>query len=332
MLPQQGARDRAELQALHGIGVTVAHTVGYGAAEFGSCIARAAALCERVGYPPEFARISFLLFSFQRERGDLRNALATAERLYRWGSSRNDIAGRVLGHISVGMAHSALGNLVAARQHLERALELYNAHRGDLAVVWTHRVNAPRYVVRLASEIGLALLLCRLGYPEQALAHAAAAGKLAEDEDRNVEEAVYLWHYLWVLSFLCDPSELSAPAEKLAALSREQAQRQFAMHGAMMLGYATAHGGDPETGQRLLGEAIAAYVDDGALFGACHFRALLAETHLMMNETSAALAILAEALEETQRTGEKWYDAELHRWIGEAHRQSGDEARSGAMF
>ncbi len=44
----------------------------------------------------------------------------------------------------------------------------------------------------------------------------------------------------------------------------------------------------------------------------------------MMGETEAALSILSAALKETERTGEKCYDAELQRGIGEAARRSFD--------
>lgn len=44
----------------------------------------------------------------------------------------------------------------------------------------------------------------------------------------------------------------------------------------------------------------------------------------MMGEADAALGILSAALEETERTGEKCHDAELHRGIGEAYYQRSD--------
>ncbi len=60
--------------------------------------------------------------------------------------------------------------------------------------------------------------------------------------------------------------------------------------------------------------------------------ALLAETYQMTGETDEALHILLQALEDTDRTSELWYVAELHRRVGEAHRQRGAEIAAKQAF
>jgi predicted ATPase len=52
----------------------------------------------------------------------------------------------------------------------------------------------------------------------------------------------------------------------------------------------------------------------------------------MTAKTDEALRILTEALEDAERIGERWYVAELHRRIGEAHRQRAAEAAARQSF
>src|SRR5262249_16875545 len=48
-----------------------------------------------------------------------------------------------------------------------------------------------------------------------------------------------------------------------------------------------------------------------------YFLALLTEVHGMIGEPEAGLTVLTEALAHADNTGERWYEAELHRLKGE---------------
>jgi predicted ATPase len=163
-----------------------------------------------------------------------------------------------------------------------------------------------------------------MGYPEQALTHSSAAVEPREEEVRVVMEPMRFAQRLWVLSVLGDARDLVTPAEKMAELSCRHNLPLFAAVATVMRGYGIAWSGQPEIGQLVISDGLAAYSRTEAVRDSCFYRALLAETHRMMGETDAALSILSAALEETERTGEKCYDAELHRGIGEAHCQCGD--------
>src|SRR5262249_30204371 len=59
----------------------------------------------------------------------------------RYGS---DIRGRILGHLCLGRARMVHGELVAARSHLQEALDLYRSSLDDPTVVWTFRSAVSR--------------------------------------------------------------------------------------------------------------------------------------------------------------------------------------------
>lgn len=50
-----------------------------------------------------------------------------------------------------------------------------------------------------------------------------------------------------------------------------------------------------------------------------YYFGLLAEAHRRMGRTTEGLALLNQALEVIERTGESWFEAELYRLIGETH-------------
>ena len=63
-----------------------------------------------------------------------------------------------------------------------------------------------------------------------------------------------------------------------------------------------------------------------------HLLALLAEAYGLAGQTEAGMGVIAEGLEAVQATGERHYEAELHRLKGESLRLQGDEAQAEASF
>jgi predicted ATPase len=134
------------------------------------------------------------------------------------------------------------------------------------------------------------------------------------------------------LVLIKDASELIGLVDELfECISRERLALVDAM-ATILKGYIVAKTRDPVTGLRLITDGLAAYdaTEQGYLSG--YLRALQAEVQLMLGEAVAALQALAEALHVSERTGERWFLAEFHRRIGEAHRLRGDEGAAAASF
>ena len=64
-------------------------------------------------------------------------------------------------------------------------------------------------------------------------------------------------------------------------------------------------------------QGLAAYGTTGAVLARPYFLALLAEGYGSIGQTAEGLSLLAEALATVDRTGERWWAAELHRLQGE---------------
>jgi len=79
----------------------------------------------------------------------------------------------------------------------------------------------------------------------------------------------------------------------------------------VLAGWAQAHQGQPAEGIGRLREGIGSWNATGSLVLQPYFLALLAEAYLRNNQPAEALTTIAEALVITERTGERYFEAEL---------------------
>jgi predicted ATPase len=87
--------------------------------------------------------------------------------------------------------------------------------------------------------------------------------------------------------------------------------------GPIMRGWALAMQGQGAEGLTQLCQGLDAYQATGAAFQRPHFLSMLAEVHKSLGQPEAGLTALSEALTLVEKTGERYYEAELHRLKGE---------------
>jgi predicted ATPase len=84
-----------------------------------------------------------------------------------------------------------------------------------------------------------------------------------------------------------------------------------------MRGWAVAEAGDRETGIAGIRQGLLALRATGARLRQPYYLALLAEACGKADRTEEGLTLLTEALKVANNTGERWWEAELHRLKGE---------------
>src|SRR5262249_56130413 len=90
--------------------------------------------------------------------------------------------------------------------------------------------------------------------------------------------------------------------------------------GRVRRGWALAMQGQGEEGIAQLRQGLAAFRAAGAEVARSRDLALLAEAYGKVGQTEAGLSVLAEALAMVDQTGERYWEAELHRLQGEIGR------------
>jgi predicted ATPase len=106
-------------------------------------------------------------------------------------------------------------------------------------------------------------------------------------------------------------------AEASIRHATEQGFPYWIAFGTILRGWALTHQGQAQAGVEQMHQGLTAWRATGAEIQVSHFLALIAEAHGILGEPEAGLAVLTEALVHGEHTGERYYEAEIHRLKGE---------------
>ena len=317
LLPSTPERLRQELELRSGLGAALMIVKGYAAAETGHTYARMRELWEQLGSPSEFLHVPWGQFLYHVNRCEFDLAQRLAEDLLRLSRQHNDAAGLVLGHTCSGRALMPMGRFASARSHLEEALTLYDpiSHH-SLA----HRVGIDPQVT---SQLLLGNVLFGLGFPDQALASNSAAVAGARRLSHLPSLALSVGFGTILLSLVGDDAALDDRVNELVAITTEQGFSLYRASGSILHGWVKVKNGDVTEGIALLRSGLTAYRATGQQAWMPYFISLLAAASDIAGQLDEALALLGEALQSVERTGERWLAAELNRQKGQLLLQRG---------
>jgi predicted ATPase len=234
-----------------------------------------------------------------------------AEDLLRLGREHNDSAGLILGHLSSGWNLMRAGRFARSRSHLEEVLTLYDpiSHR--------FLVDQAGDDPHVDSQAFLGIVLFCLGFPDQALSRSNAAIAEALTLAHPPTLAVSLSTDSRLLSLVGDNIALDERADQLVALATEQGFPLRRAMGTISRGWVKVQNGDVAEGISLLRSGSAAYRATGAEVWVPHYITLLAGACEIAGQIEEASALLDDALQIVERTGERWFAAELNRHKGQ---------------
>ena len=155
------------------------------------------------------------------------------------------------------------------------------------------------------------------GEPQQASRQSAEALALARRLGHRFSEAHALLYAARLHQFRGEWQTTRDRAEAAAALAREQGFVQLQAWAAVSAGWALADSGEVAKGLATLREGMETLRTLGSEDFRTYFLSLLATTLARAGETGGALEVIGEALNAAERSGERFYTAELHRQHGE---------------
>jgi predicted ATPase len=290
---------------------------GYAAPETGRAYARAQQLWEQLGSPSEFLRVPVRQSVYHAIRGELDLALRLDEELLRLSRQHNEYAGLVLGHISSGRELMYMGRFTSSRLHLEEVLALYDPISHHSVI---HRTGDDPHVVSLAF---LGIVLFCLGYPDQALARSNEAIAEARRLAHPPSLAQSLTAAARLLSLVGDNAALEQRVGELVSVATEQGFPHWRAAGTIYRGWLQANNGNVTGGLCLLRSGSTALRSTGAESLRPYHIALLARAHEIAGQIEEAATQLDGALQIVEKTGERWFAAELNRHKGQLLLQQG---------
>jgi len=216
-----------------------------------------------------------------------------------------------LGHYSSGRDLMFGGKFASSRSHLEAGLALYNPILHPLLV---HQTGIHPEVL---SQAFLGVVLFCLGFPDQALAQNKAAMAEARRLAHPPSVGTSLALGIVPLSFIGDDVTFGEWVDHLITIATEQDFPVWRAQGTVFRGWTKVKNGDVEDGLSLLRSGLGAYRATGAEIVVPHFLALLARAYEITEQIKEATTQLNEALQIVERTGERWFVAELYRHKGQ---------------
>jgi class 3 adenylate cyclase/predicted ATPase len=310
-LPDTLERARQELDLQTTIGPVLMAVKGFASPDTERAYARARELCQQVGETPQLFPVLHGLWRFYMVGAELQTTRELAEQLFTLAKRVQDPALLLEAHRVMGLTMFWLGESAPARAHLEQGTALYDPQQ--------HRSHAFVY----GQDPGVA---CRclaawpiwvLGYPDQALQSTNEALTLAQELTHPFSLVYALNMAVLAHHFRREVQAVQERAEELIGLSTEQGFPMWLAYGTILRGWALTAQGEGAEGIAQINQGLVAHRATGAEIQRPYFLSLLAEAHGEVRQPEEGLTVLVEALAIVDNTGERYWEAELHRRKGE---------------
>jgi predicted ATPase len=325
LLPDNPERQRQELEFCSALGAALFAVKGHAGPETGHAYTRARELWEQLGSPSEFLHVPYGQSRYHAHRGEFDLALRLDEDLLRLSRQHDDSAGLVLGHYSSGRNLMLAGRFASSLKHLEDVLTHYDPiSQGSL-------IRQAGEAPHVNAQALLGIVPFCLGYPNQALARSTAAIAEARRLAHPPSLASSLSNGTVVAWLVGTKAVLGEWVDELVAIATEQGFPYWRAHGTIYRGWVKVKNGDVAEGVSLLRSGSIAYGATGAAPGIDNI-ALLARAYEIGGQIEEGLTLLDYALQIVERTGERWFAAELNRRKGQLLLRQGHSETAEQLF
>ncbi len=309
-LPEDRRRRERELAIRIAIGVPLVALDGYAAPVVQDAYTRALDLCGLLGEPPGPPVLRALAIAAVT-RCEPKQAYEFGEQLLARAGKERDPVLIVESNYVLGVARFWLGDFAAARERLEEALSSYDRSRHPTHVALYSQDPGVVCGTRLAYDLWF------LGFPEQAARMRDGSLALARELAHPFSLAYALTFACWLSNELGDRAFTESLVSEARDLTTEQ-RFSFLRHmNTVMRGWLQVASGELEDGIGRITEGLAAAHEIGQDLYRPYALGLLARALARSGRTEEGKAALDEALEMSDRTEERFWEAELHRLRGD---------------
>ncbi|MDQ6675852.1 MAG: protein kinase, partial [Acidobacteriota bacterium] len=314
--PPNSERNETEFLLQLALGSALQVVLGYGAQETEEVYDRAHEFCRKAGDPVQLLPILYGLWASHLVKGDIESTL-------RFGEDFLNLAQRIqspavlVGERMVGCPLFYLGQLTQARPYLERALSIYDPAQ--------HRSLAWQYGQEpgMTTRSYLAWTMWLLGYPDQAAGHNRECLRLAREVDHALSRGHGLFFSAVHAHLRQDWEALSELADELVLYCEKREVAFWLPAGRVLRGLVMTKNGNGEEGLTEMRAGIETLAAAHVELCMTILHRFLAEGYAQLHRPSDALVAIQAGLDLIQRSRERCFEPELHRFQGELLLQQG---------
>ncbi len=320
-LPTQHEHVQRELQIQSMLGVSLFFAKNFGASEAGQAFGRSLELVHQSPATPQLFPTLLGLLRYYGATGQAKMALDIAEQLIQLAGISNDPTLLALAHETKGVSSVFAGDFSTAQREIEHALSIDLPESAD--AFFLQCGEDPRIIG--PSFLGFALWA--RGYADQARKILLNGITTTQNHTFTTYHGMALFALGVFHRMSGDSSAALEVAEQIISFSDHEGIRHTICEGQAIRGWAQTmlEGTDEEIAH------LETTVSDLVALGQRSHRSIhmasLAEACLRMKRYKQGLATVTEGLQFAEETGNRWFEAELHRLRGEltlATGQSGD--------
>lgn len=311
--PRDMNRDRVELRLTLLLATRLIATEGYGAERVERVYARAMELADALA--DEAARMKILLGleGYHFMRADFAKAQAIAV-------EAGAMARRSAHAIHAVQSKWAVANILMHQGEMETAVRQMDACRAEYDQL-EHRPGA-------VQDPGVMCLcysawsLWQLGFPDRALARVLAVVARAERLKHKFSIGEAYGFRAAIQHFRGENQEALESADRAIAICEEGGFAVWLAHAQLMRGRVVAELGDGAAGIDAMRQAYDLWAATGAVVTTPFYLAMRAEGLALAGRPDEGLGLLERALATVNRCGERYYEAEIRRLVGQLILQS----------
>ena len=311
LLPPGVQRSRRELDLSLLLGRVLAATRGWAVHEVESIFDRARLIAGELQDTQALLRAFWGLIGVTFVGADFRKAQTFGRDVLELATTLRDPVYRVLGHMELGGTGLHLGEPAAiSMRHFEQAEGLYDVEQ--------HRRHITNFGVDMGvfSRSWATHFWWHKGYLGRACTKSDEALAIAREVSHPLTLAIALGYAAMLHQFRRDVPQIDALAEATISVCREHGFPYYLAWAEVLRGWSLTARGNYEDGIAGMRRGIEA-LEAKAGARLPYYRALLAEGCLWAGDFEAGLEKVAEAFRDAGKTGECWWDSELHRLHGE---------------
>ena len=311
-LPDTPERARLELTLQTSLGPALMATKGYAAPEVGKAYRRARDLCQELKEITQLFPVLWGLWMHHLSRAEHEAANELTKQILGVAQTTGDPDLALEAHFAAGLSAFYCADLLSAREHLEQTISAYDPER--------HKGLASTYGgldPGVCCSEYLSWTLWLLGYPDQALKRTDEAQSLVKRVGNLYTQTRSLYWDSLVRQFTGQWDVLRERIEVAISMATEHGFALVLGVGPIMRGWALVTEGRAEEGIRQISQGLERYRATGAGFQLPHLLTALIEAYKKIEQPEEGLTVLAEAQALVEKTGERYYEAELQRLKGE---------------